>query len=544
MGSSAGRGGSINQKLASMLEMLRLEVRRSIGLLVFPLLVVVGWLLSGNVMYGDAYVWLDASAGVRSTTILLGPIIGGVSAWTAGRNGRRGMTEILSTTPHLTVSRDLGVWVGTAMWGVGAYALLSVVLGALTWWNATWGAPLPGYFLVGMVAMVCHSAVGYAAGYWLPGQFTAPFAAMGLFFLQFAPEGIVEGNSPLELLSPAPNILIYREVFRELPQLAAQQSLWLLGLAGVALATVALKAGRRNLMTWGAFLGFLVVAFVGGFSTVGAADQRASSIWSGEAVPFDYVCEDGRIEVCLHPAYEKVLPDIAATVNDIAEPLAGIPGIPDRAVQLSDNEPTGQTNTGNTLQLSTLSVKGGASDSFLSDEVTWELIYGQAARETGAGAGIEAVEPTSEDRKRCGRVMDRGVLVPASEAQEVVRGWLLRRVGSQNTQYFMSVCSNSDELIDRFANLEPEKSDDPCAKLGDSVYQARLAVSGWLLRQTGRYDSLDSESFADAVNDSLWPQTKTAIERFEALEPAERREWLEKNYAELRAGKVTLDDLP
>lgn len=476
-GNAYGASLSLQERLRSGFSLIWIEFRRSIGLLIFPLLVAVGWLVSGDVMYEEAYVWLDTSAGVRSTTIVLGPIIGGVAAWVAGRNGRRGMNDILSTTPYSTVSRDLGVWVGTALWGLGAYALLALVLGALTWWNATWGAPLPGYFIVGLVAMLFHSAAGYAAGYWLPSRFTAPLAAVGLFFLQFAPEGLAERNSRLELLSPVPNILIYREVFREVPQIAAQQSLWLLGLAGVAVATVALKAAHRNLLFWSVFLGSLVATLVGGASTIGAADQRAPGIWRGETVPFEYVCEDGRIEVCVHPAYEEVLPETAAAVNEIAEPLAGIPVAPDRAVQVSDIEPTDHTNTGNILQLSTLSIRRGPSDPFFGDKVTWELVPDQAALETGA----EAVKPTAEDRERCGKVMKRGVLLPASEARHVVRGGLLRRVGiSQNTGFSPSVCSNSDELIERFANLESEKG----------------------------------------------------------------RAWLEKNFSALLAGKVTLKDLP
>ncbi|CAN5878605.1 hypothetical protein BH23ACT11_BH23ACT11_19080 [soil metagenome] len=459
--------------------LLKIDFRRSVGLLLFPLLVAVGWLLSRDVMYGDAYVWLDTSAGVRSTTIVLGPIVGGVTAWMAGRNGRRGMSDILCTTPYSTVSRDLGVWVGTALWGVGAYALLAVVFGGLSWWKATWGEPLPGYFVVGLAAMVCHSAIGYAAGYWLPSRFTAPFVAIGLFFLQFAPEAIAQKNSLLEPLSPAPNILIYREVFYEVPQLAVQQSVWLLGLAGVALATVALKAGRGNLSAWVALLGALVVALVGGFSAVGAADQRALSVRSAETVPFEYVCKDGVIEVCLHPAYEKMLPELAATVYEIAEPLSGISGIPNRAAQVSDYGPADQTNTVNTLELSTTSVKLGPSDPFFGDKIMWELVPDQAALETGAG--VEAAGTTPEDRKRCGRVIERGVLLPAAEARHVVRGGLLRRVGiSQDAGFSPSVCSNSDELIDRFESLEPEK----------------------------------------------------------------RRAWLEKNFSDLLAGKVTLKDLP
>ena len=40
------------------------------------------------------------------------------------------------------------------------------------------------------------------------------------------------------------------------------------------------------------------------------------------------------------------------------------------------------------------------------------------------------------------------------------------------------------------------------------------------------------------------PRICQAVERFSRLSPAEQRAWLEAHYADLRAGRLGLDDLP
>lgn len=428
-GVSATADPSLFARLRTGAGLLKIEFRRSGGLLIFPVLVAVGWWLSGDVMYGKAYIWLDTSAGVRYTTFFMGPLVASVSAWMAGRNHRRGMTEMLSTTPRSHVVRDLGVWAGTALWGISAYGLLTVVLGTLTWWNATWGAPVPGYFLVGLLAMVANSAIGYAAGYSLPSRFTAPLIAGGLFFLQLAPGATVDWEPRLQLLSPAPNSLIYREVFHEIPPVVAQQSLWFAGLAGVALATVALKTTRGSLLAWVAFLGFLTAATVGFFTSVEASERYEHALGpGGEIEPFEYVCREGRIEVCVHPAYERLLPETAKAVNEIADPLVGIRGVPNRALQVSEYAAPGVAGGGNAIALNTIWMEEGTSNPFFKYEVALGLVQDQAALE--GDDGVETMEPTAEDLERCVRAEDREFLDPALEAQEVVSGWLLKQTGS------------------------------------------------------------------------------------------------------------------
>ena len=57
---------------------------------------------------------------------------------------------------------------------------------------------------------------------------------------------------------------------------------------------------------------------------------------------------------------------------------------------------------------------------------------------------------------------------------------------------------------------------------------------GWLMRQAGL-------TGAPARGG---PEVEAAIQRFDALDPHVRRAWLEENYAALRTGELTLEDLP
>ncbi len=203
------------------------------------------------------------------------------------------------------------------------------------------------------------------------------------------------------------------------------------------------------------------------------------------------MCEQGRVEVCVHPAYEKLLPETTEAVNEVAEPLAGIPGVPDRAVQVYDTGPGYLANARNTMPFYTDSIKDSGweqSDSYFDFEVALALMQVQGPLEEDAEIGM--IEPTARDLERCGKVEEPDMIMspnpedfplePAAEAQEVVKSWLLKQSGSYNPEFSFYQCSNAEDLVDDFAELEPEK----------------------------------------------------------------RRTWLEKNFADLRAGKLALRDLP
>jgi len=91
-----------------------------------------------------------------------------------------------------------------------------------------------------------------------------------------------------------------------------------------------------------------------------------------------------------------------------------------------------------------------------------------------------------------------------------------------------------------------------------SMTDAQRVVADWLLIQAGvplrDHVSLDERVSLDlewALRVRLavpgWSSSlveREALKRFAALDAAVRRAWLENNYVALRAGKLTLEDLP
>lgn len=71
---------------------------------------------------------------------------------------------------------------------------------------------------------------------------------------------------------------------------------------------------------------------------------------------------------------------------------------------------------------------------------------------------------------------------------------------------------------------------------------AQNAIQVWMLRRADR-EVLCGDPRRSGPPTYPAASCETA-ERFAALSPKEREAWLEENYAELRAGKLKLEDLP
>lgn len=71
-----------------------------------------------------------------------------------------------------------------------------------------------------------------------------------------------------------------------------------------------------------------------------------------------------------------------------------------------------------------------------------------------------------------------------------------------------------------------------------SCLRAQVVLGDWLLREAGGSDSETLGAPGDVA--AIAP----AVERFSALDPRVRRDWLAAHFADLRAGRVPLEDLP
>lgn len=317
--------------------MLRIETRRSLAFWIVPILAIAAGLeANSSLLPREILLWPDISATVRDLVVFLGPFVGGMAAWIAGRDRRRGVEELITTTPRPAVSRNLHTWAATLLWGVLAFVVAGSALVVYGYVNGAWGQPVMPVMLLGLLVIPAYAALGYATGLYLPSRFTAPLVAVALFGVQVYLAG---RQSPSAFLLPTlnPDGSIWYTVRASL---GLSQSLFLLGLTGVALAAVALKA-QRSFISW-ALLGAGLVVMVTGAGTVLATAPEGGNMLLTEQLtlraeyrptPYEPVCAGAPIPVCLHPAFKQWLLEIAGAVNRVAAPLAGIPGVPTRAEQ-------------------------------------------------------------------------------------------------------------------------------------------------------------------------------------------------------------------
>ena len=434
--------------------MIAIETRRNVGLWFVPVIAALALLLA----YGDGLswrllLWPNMSVMIRDTLLFAGPIAAGAATWMAGRERRRGMSDLLATTPRPAFARLTATWAATALWAVLAYILVGIILVVLTLTHAVWGGPTLWPILVGAVAIPACAALGYAAGVWVPSRFTAPLVAIVVFAVPIAVWASVMRLS-LAYLSPVATL--DTSVFYGVrPDVGPSQLLFLLGLMGLGLGAVALRVrDGQPLAGRGMLLAGLALAVAGVATLLAAAPPNywtlmqedasgASTPHYGRLIAYTPVCRSGAVTICVHPAYAPYLKADAVVIDRLIAPLRGIPGAPQRAEQRPDN---GWGVYGDVLNI--------VPDAAPTDPG----FYGPAATSLeGYGYGPQTLGPCPGDTtgQTC------------YEAQDALGIWLVQRAGftiplfniggAPVRFYFNSNWPVASAAARRFAALGPER---------------------------------------------------------------------------------------
>ncbi len=473
--------------MSGLLGLVRIETRRSIGFWTFiPLIVIAVW-LARDFLPVRVWLWPDTSHAIRMMLIILGPLAAGIAAWMAGRDRRRKIGDLLATMPCPAPARNLVTWTGTALWIAGAYITAGAVLLGLTAWNATFGSPLPflPIIAVGVLAVVTHTALGYVAGHYLPSRFVAPLVAALLYVGQAAPG---YSSSSIKHLSPIMDFLDGDVFYGMRQDLSLPQAAWLLGLTGIALALIALR-DRRTWPVWTAIAAAMTLA------AIGAGMLLTTQIAEGAnraVIPYQPVCQDGTITVCVHPAYQRMLPETADIINRMAQPLAGLSGVPTRAEQRTSTD----------------------ARSGKSDQPAGTIAF-----------HLETPSKFEWGYKPLSLVIARDL------------------VADSNTPG-MAAFNN---VVSQIITSDPDTVDMDGIPQGAGMSSVQAFIAEWLLAQV--WDDLCQEIPTGDFECWGWGATissegKAVRERFTALDPAVRRAWFEEHYTALRAGELTLADLP
>ena len=511
---------------------LGLEFRRSPVPYLLPLVAVFFYFDPMRTADGYPPVWtVRASIIDRDLLFAFSVFAGGIAAWTGAREGRRKTADLLATTPRAAWSRLAVALAGTLCWLLLAFLACVAVLYVQTALRATWGGPPLWPVFVGVAGVTMATVLGFTCGAVFPGRFTAPLVALGLavlFEIGFRAAGAVRaslGNHPL--LSPrnAPlGVRVFHELtsltsgtyallspmdgipsvdagtyYRVAPDLPIVQVMFMGGLAVALFGVLGLAAGLRAPGPAGGWLARLVAAVLvacgvaaswTGFALAGTAQLDAvAGGWEIPALhsaasdqpitaPPDCTSAAG-FQVCVDPALDFDLRSVAAELDPVAAEIAGLPGAPARAEEVSSIN--------------------------------------------GAKAGISGNPPAFEFSTDHVDTVNTQV-----DGDPDLTGW---RTGFP------------PGLLDAFlAGPSPAAGLNPAQQAVEDALLAAVGVQPPAQPLGGLRPA--SASAAAAASAARQSEVSAAARRFAALSAAARHAWLATHLAALRAGKITVAQLP
>jgi hypothetical protein len=241
-----------------MIRLVRTEVRRGTLLPLLPVMAALLWLTPIAQHLQPVALWTDRSTDLQSAIQIVGPFTAAVAAWMASREHRHAMTGLLASTPRSPWRRWAVTWAATCGVAVAFYACLGTALFAITSAQATWGHPIVWPVLSGFTALIACSALGFAAGRLAPSRVTTPLTAIGVLAVMAAGPATAVRHWGLGVLSPMyPSISLNASVFYAVrPDLTYLQVGCYLGLTAAAFGLIVLRghAGSRAVYRAGAGL--------------------------------------------------------------------------------------------------------------------------------------------------------------------------------------------------------------------------------------------------------------------------------------------------
>jgi hypothetical protein len=354
---------------------LRLEFKRSAVPWVLPLVAAVYYYDSLRTADGFPPVWTQRASVIDNHMLFeFAAFAAGTAAWAGSREGRRKMLDLVGTTPRAAWARQSVALAGTLCWVLLAFLAGVAVIYVQAALQATWGGPPLWPVFVGVAGVTVVTVIGFTAGVFFPGRFTAPLAAIGmvvLFQVGFRQALSITPSSGTDALlsptgtPPGMDAGVYNHVTPDVPIL---QVMFMGGLAVALFGVLGLAAGLRELAQGGgrgalravaargdgwplralsvALVASGVAASAVAFTLAGTARPDATaggweipalhSAASDQPVPYAPDCTSGSgFQVCVHPAFGFDLHQVAAELDPVAAEIAGLPGAPAAAREVT-----------------------------------------------------------------------------------------------------------------------------------------------------------------------------------------------------------------
>ena len=495
---------------------LWLEFKRNAVPYVLPLLAAVFYFNAVRTADGYPPVWtLRASVITNDMLFEFTAFAGGLAAWAGSREGRRKTVDLVATTPRVTWAWQSVALAGTLCWLLLAFLAGVAVLYIQTALQATWGGPPLWPVFVGAAAVTAVTVIGFTAGVFFPGRFTAPLVAiLALVLSQFgmhAALGVTGTTGSAALLSPttSPPIVDAGVYYRVAPDLSIVQLMFMGGIAVTLFGILGLRSelrgadGARSLRAafahgGGWLLRTVAVALIAGgvaaswtaFALAGTAKADAVGGWeipalhsaaSDEPLPFTPDCTSGSgWPVCVHPAFGFYLNDVAAALQPVAAEIAGLPGAPVRAEEVASAGAAGTVMSG----------ISGNPPVFVFTANHVGNMFGEFNGIPNQGDWRAGFQQGLLDAFLTGRAAQAGP-VPLDAAQQAVENGLLTAIGAPRADFYTGMNLNGKV----------------------TTPQAEAEVSA-------------------------------AAQRFAGLSASARHAWLAAHLAALRAGTITPAQIP
>jgi hypothetical protein len=494
---------------------MRVELRHNAMLWVLPVVGAVFWFVSYGKTMATPALWILRANAFQSAVVtdFIVPVLG-VAAWMGSREARRHVTDLVTSSARPRWARLLATWAATTTWALAGYLIWLAVVYGVTAYQASWGGPLWWPAIVAAASVVAYSAIGFAAGSLMPSRFTAPLVGVASFFvLALSTELITGGQSYWQISPIVAGPWEFQQdagaatFFPYAPDLSIAQLMFLVGLAVAVLGALALAGSGRRVRAAAAVVaaaGLLAAGTAVRLAGTGRLDEHGMiaipalhDAASDRPTRFTPICSRAAVPVCLNPAYAGYLPAVTAALTPVLSEIAGLPGAP---VRVSQAAATYQQGPGNSIavQLAGQRVSGGVHRMLLPDQLN--------------GPPLTAGQLASQVRRTTG--------------SEIIASLVGDGPGASGAQQAVAVALAMD------------------ARLPASA----LLVSTVLLVPHGRFVHGRCDDRRAACGVIRTPDmSKTAVaasRRFAALPSTTRRAWLVSHLTELRAGRVTLGQLP
>lgn len=198
-----GLAGPASRPIAGAGRLLLLDTRRNAMLWMLPVIAALFWFVVYRRSMTFPPLWSIRAMTMQTAVVsVFAPAVTGAAAWMGSREARHGLADLLASTARPRWARQLAAWAATTGWAIAAYAGCVGALYLATGRQTTWGGPLWWPAAVGAASVPAFSGLGFAAGALRPSRFTAPLAAVAAFLALEVTANLIHGDHSYWQVSP------------------------------------------------------------------------------------------------------------------------------------------------------------------------------------------------------------------------------------------------------------------------------------------------------------------------------------------------------